>query len=77
MVERSAVINLKTIANELIKRAITDNKVTPSARDIKSMIENIAEEHKDFECLICFSLVYEPRRCSKCETAIICEICVK
>ena len=43
MVERSAAINLKIIGNELIKKAIITNKVTPSARDIKDMIEKITE----------------------------------
>ena len=48
MVESSAATNLKRIANELVKKAITDNKVSPSARDIKNMIEKIVEEHKDY-----------------------------
>ena len=46
MVESST--NLKKIANELVKKAIIENKVTPSARDIKNMIEKIVEEHKDY-----------------------------
>ena len=74
MVESST--NLKRIASELVKKAITDNKVSPSARDIKNMIEKIVEEHKGYGCLICFSLLYEPRSCSKCETAVMCEICI-
>ena len=43
MVESSQDTNLKEIANELVKKAIIDNKVTPSARQIKDMIEKIAE----------------------------------
>lgn len=43
MVESIQDTNLKEIANELVKKAIIDNKVTPSARQIKDMIEKIAE----------------------------------
>ena len=43
MVESSQDTNLKEIANELVKKAIIDNKVTPSARQIKDMIEKIVE----------------------------------
>ena len=43
MVESIQDTNLKEIANELVKKAIIENKVTPSARQIKDMIEKIAE----------------------------------
>ena len=68
--------NLERIATELVQKAKQDNKMIPNAKSIKDMIRRIDEEHKDFQCLICLSLVYKPLCCTNCETAVFCGLCL-
>lgn len=64
-----------SIVKEQINKAILGSKT--DRKSIKAMIERVVNYNAEFECVLCLTLVYDPRNCSKCEASVFCLSCIE